>query len=108
ARRPQGAAAACGHTVGVAANDLQTAAHGQPVRGGRLRVRCPQEGSLRAEAPPARAVASSGSAYMGDSRGGDSRRGGRPLAEWLPVGKGSRRLRRGRCGGGDAVWVKDG
>ncbi|RZS21387.1 hypothetical protein BHM03_00054020 [Ensete ventricosum] len=37
------------------------------------------------------------SASRGD---GASRRGGRPLAEWLPMGKGSRRLRRGSSDGG--------
>ncbi|RRT35089.1 hypothetical protein B296_00049771 [Ensete ventricosum] len=36
----------------------------------------------------------------GARKGGDAaRRGGRPLAEWLLVGKGSRR--RGRCSGDD-------
>ncbi|RWV85471.1 hypothetical protein GW17_00052737 [Ensete ventricosum] len=93
---------------GAAANGLQTTARGQPARGGRLRVRCPQEGSLRAEAPPARAAASSGNACRGGARGGASRRGGRPLAEWLPTGKGSRRLRRGNSGDGGTVRVKEG
>ncbi|RWW23145.1 hypothetical protein GW17_00012620 [Ensete ventricosum] len=60
ARRPQGAAAARGHAAGAAANSLQTVAHGQPARGDRLRVRRPQEGSLRAEASPARAAACKG------------------------------------------------
>ncbi|RWW02438.1 hypothetical protein GW17_00034471 [Ensete ventricosum] len=33
---------------------------------------------------------------------GVGRRGGRPLAGWLPIGKGSRRLRRGSSNGGGA------
>ncbi|RWW68741.1 hypothetical protein BHE74_00023702 [Ensete ventricosum] len=56
-RHPQGAAATHDHSAGAAANGLQTATRGQPARGGRLRVRCLQEGSLRAKAPPARAAA---------------------------------------------------
>ncbi|RWW72785.1 hypothetical protein BHE74_00019384 [Ensete ventricosum] len=81
ARRPQGAAAARGHAAGAAANSLQTVAHGQPARGDRLRVRRPQGLLL------ARVVASSGSTCRGGARGGVGRRGGRPLAERLPVGK---------------------
>ncbi|RWV81784.1 hypothetical protein GW17_00056767 [Ensete ventricosum] len=44
----------------------------------------------------------------GGARGGAGRRDGRPLAEWLPAGKGSRLLRRGSNGGGGAVTVKEG
>ncbi|RZS20551.1 hypothetical protein BHM03_00053081 [Ensete ventricosum] len=44
---------------------------------------------------------------QGGARGGVGRRGGRPLAEWLPAGKGSRRLHRG-SGSGGAVRVKEG
>ncbi|RZR72678.1 hypothetical protein BHM03_00015746 [Ensete ventricosum] len=40
---------------------------------------------------------------LGDAGGGANRRGGRPLAEWLPAGKGSHRLRRGSSGDGEAV-----
>ncbi|RWW40962.1 hypothetical protein BHE74_00053591 [Ensete ventricosum] len=47
---------------------------------------------------PARVVASS-------ACGGASRMGGRPLAEWLPAGKGSRRL---RSDSGGTVRVKEG
>ncbi|RZS04222.1 hypothetical protein BHM03_00034518 [Ensete ventricosum] len=81
ARCPQGAAAARCHAVGGVANGLQMAAHGQPTWGGRL---------------------------QGDARGGAGRRGGCPLAEWLPVGKGSRDLHRGSSGDGGAVRVKEG
>ncbi|RWW39008.1 hypothetical protein BHE74_00055702, partial [Ensete ventricosum] len=76
--------------------------------GDRLRVRRPQEDSLRVEAPPARVVASSDSACKGDACGGADRRGGRHLAEWLPTGKGSRRLHRGNNGGSGVVRVKEG
>ncbi|RWW15776.1 hypothetical protein GW17_00020369, partial [Ensete ventricosum] len=42
------------------------------------------------------------------NRGGSaSRRGGRPLAGWLPIAKGNRRLRRG-SGDDGAVRVKEG
>ncbi|RWV78846.1 hypothetical protein GW17_00060114 [Ensete ventricosum] len=57
---------------------------------------------------PARAAAINDNTYRGGSHGGVDRRGGRPLAEWLPTGKGSRRLRRGNSGGDDAVRVKEG
>ncbi|RWV85574.1 hypothetical protein GW17_00052626 [Ensete ventricosum] len=57
--------------------------------------------------PPARATASNGSACRGDARGGAGRRGCCPLAEWLPAGKGNRRLRRGNIGCG-VVRVKEG
>ncbi|RWV84390.1 hypothetical protein GW17_00053894 [Ensete ventricosum] len=55
---------------------------------------------------PGRAAASSGNACRGGARGGADHRGGRPLAEWLLTGKGSRRLRRGSSGGCGAVRVK--
>ncbi|RWW06709.1 hypothetical protein GW17_00029943 [Ensete ventricosum] len=58
--------------------------------------------------PPRRVAASSGSAYRGGACGGAGRSGGRPLAEWLSTGKGSRCLRRGNTGGGGAVRVKEG
>ncbi|RWW45658.1 hypothetical protein BHE74_00048480 [Ensete ventricosum] len=58
--------------------------------------------------PPARAAANNGNACRGGARGGADCRGGRPLAKWLPAGKGSRRLRRGSSGGGGAVKVKEG
>ncbi|RWV99997.1 hypothetical protein GW17_00037060, partial [Ensete ventricosum] len=67
-----------------------------------------QESSLRAEATSVRAVANSSSACRGGARGGAGRRGGRPLAEWLPMGKGNCRLRRGSSGGSGAVRVKEG
>ncbi|RWV79209.1 hypothetical protein BHE74_00049006 [Ensete ventricosum] len=51
--------------------------------------------------PPARAAASSDNACKGGPRGGADRRGGRPLAEWLPAGKGS-------SDDGDVVRVKEG
>ncbi|RZR92103.1 hypothetical protein BHM03_00020352 [Ensete ventricosum] len=47
-------------------------------------------------------------APRGSAHGAVDRRGGRPLAEWLPAGKGSRRLRRGNNGGDDVVRVKEG
>ncbi|RZR92101.1 hypothetical protein BHM03_00020350 [Ensete ventricosum] len=53
--------------------------------------------------PPVRAAASSDTAC-----GGVGRRGGRPLAEWLPAGKGNFRLRRGSNGGDGAVRLKEG
>ncbi|RZR83483.1 hypothetical protein BHM03_00010085 [Ensete ventricosum] len=106
-KAPCKGAPARGHAAGVVANGLQTATRGQSTRGDRLRVRRPQEGSLQAEAPPARATASSGSACRGGAHGGADRRGGRPLAEWLPAGKGSRRLCRGSSGD-DVVRVKEG
>ncbi|RWV85771.1 hypothetical protein GW17_00052413 [Ensete ventricosum] len=80
ARCPQGAAAASGHAIGVAANVTA----------------------------PARATASSDSACKGDAHGGVGRRGGRPLAKWLPAGEGSHRLRKGSSGIGGAVKVKEG
>ncbi|RWW06402.1 hypothetical protein GW17_00030272 [Ensete ventricosum] len=58
--------------------------------------------------PPARAAASNNSACRGDARGGVGRKGGHPLAEWLPAGKGSRRLCRGSSGDGGAVRMKEG
>ncbi|RWV77806.1 hypothetical protein GW17_00061319 [Ensete ventricosum] len=73
------------HTAGAAANGLRTVARGQPVRGDRLRVRRP-----------------------GDAHGGDGRRGGRPLAEWLPTSKGNCHLRRGSSDGSGAMRVKEG
>ncbi|RWV87873.1 hypothetical protein GW17_00050093 [Ensete ventricosum] len=104
ARRPQGATAARDHAAEAAVNGQQTTARGQPTRGDRLRVRRSQEGSLRAEAPPARAAA-----CRGGDHGGVGRRGGRPLAEWLLMGKGNRRQRRGsNDSGGGAVRVKEG
>ncbi|RWV98423.1 hypothetical protein BHE74_00005726 [Ensete ventricosum] len=57
---------------------------------------------------PARATASSGNACRGSARGGVGHRGVRPLAEWLPAGKSSRRLHRGSSGGGGAVRVNEG
>ncbi|RWV76960.1 hypothetical protein GW17_00062281, partial [Ensete ventricosum] len=101
--------------------------HGQPpCRGGQLQPRPPCKGAARASHPRPRhrgccqrsadgcpqegsrprVAASSGSAYKGGARGGAGRRGGRPLAEWLPTGKGSRRLRRGSSDG--VVRVKEG
>ncbi|RZS26350.1 hypothetical protein BHM03_00059676 [Ensete ventricosum] len=113
AQPPQVATAAHGHTAGAAANGLQMTARGQPAMGDRLRVRRSKEGSLRQRhhpqgLPPARAATSSGSACRGGARGCADRRGGRPLAEWLPTGKVSRCLRRGSSGDGSAVRVKEG
>ncbi|RZS05266.1 hypothetical protein BHM03_00035735 [Ensete ventricosum] len=75
-----------GHAAGAAANGLQTTARGQPIRGGRLRVRRPQEGSLRAEAPPARAAA-----CKGDRKQQQHLQGRRPWRcrpqGWPPIGR---------------------
>ncbi|RZR92381.1 hypothetical protein BHM03_00020684, partial [Ensete ventricosum] len=53
-------------------------------KGGRL------QGARKGLSPAASPTASKG--------GGTGRKGGRPLAEWLSAGKGSRRLRRGSGG----------
>ncbi|RWV97457.1 hypothetical protein GW17_00039747, partial [Ensete ventricosum] len=53
-------AAAHSHAIGFAANGVQTATRDRLLRGGRLRVRHSQEGSLREEASPARAAACKG------------------------------------------------
>ncbi|RWV95073.1 hypothetical protein GW17_00042333 [Ensete ventricosum] len=76
---------------------------GQPARGRPARS---QTVGAAARGWPAAALRP-GSACRGGAHGGADRRGGRPLAEWLPAGKGSRRLRRGSSGGG-AVRVKEG
>ncbi|RWW53526.1 hypothetical protein BHE74_00039982 [Ensete ventricosum] len=83
---------------------------------GRPRPACkgqPIAGLAHAGRPPtgrgtANSGSGSGSACRGSPRGVAGYRGGRLLAEWLPAGKGSRRLRRGSSGSGGAVWVKDG
>ncbi|RWW57544.1 hypothetical protein BHE74_00035660 [Ensete ventricosum] len=75
--------------------------------GSRRRAACGQRHCPQGLSPT-RATASNGSACMGGARGGVSRRGGRPLAEWLQAGKGSRGLRRGSNDGGDTVMVKEG
>ncbi|RWW18124.1 hypothetical protein GW17_00017905 [Ensete ventricosum] len=54
--------------------------------------------------PRARPTAATPAASKGSGVG---RRGGRPLARWLSVSKGSHRLRRG-SGGSDEVRVKEG
>ncbi|RWV94146.1 hypothetical protein GW17_00043338 [Ensete ventricosum] len=109
--RSQGVADAHGHAAGAAFNDLQTVARCQPQGGtdcgfdARGKAACGQRHRPQ-RLSPARMVASSGSAYRGGARGGVGRKDGRPLAEWLPAGKGSRRLRRGNSGG--AVRAKEG
>ncbi|RWW14432.1 hypothetical protein GW17_00021793, partial [Ensete ventricosum] len=69
------------HAAGAAANGLQTIARSQLGRGDRLWVRRPQEGSLRAKAPPTRAAAYKGDHQQRHCPWRCQRRGGRPLVE---------------------------
>ncbi|RWW43252.1 hypothetical protein BHE74_00051114 [Ensete ventricosum] len=79
--------------VGAAARMGGTCEHDRlrPTRRGNSRPRTHQLATRR----PQGAAANRG--------GGIGRRGGRPLAGWMPVGKGSHRLHRGSSGGTDGA-----